>query len=51
MNNIINNLVDMTTIKKIVKDNNRVNVIFVGEYGAKKSKVLNQFAQTQLDFW
>ena len=50
MNNIINSLVDMTIIKKIVKDNNRVNVIFVGEYGAKKSKVLNQFAQTQFDF-
>ncbi len=50
MNNIINRLVDMTIIKKIVKDNNTVNVVFVGEYEAKKSKVLNQFAQTQFDF-
>ena len=48
MNNIINNIIDKEIINKIVKEKKIIKVVFVGEEGIKKARVINQFANLDL---
>ena len=47
-NNIINNIVDKKIINEIIKTNNALKVVFLGECDAFKTRIINQFMDIQL---
>ena len=47
-NNIINNIVDKKIINEIIKTNDSLKVVFLGESDSFKTRIINQFMDVQL---
>lgn len=48
-NNIINNIIDKKIINEIIKTNNALKVVFLGECDAFKTRIINQFMDIHLN--